>query len=181
MTQCSLLGAISSPVRWSQASLPRALTTEEVQRLEAHCAKAERAPLRLLAMVRLALDLGLRVGEIAKLEMGDFDWRAGTVTLKGTKSRRQDVLPLPAVTGQALAEYMRHERPATTLPSLFVRRMAPHDKPIGVDAVSRPSGMPCEVLASLAVATRCVTRWRVAWSTTAARSRRLPMYFGIDR
>ena len=63
-----LLGAISSPVRWSQASLPRALTTEEVQRLEAHCAKAERAPLRLLAMVRLALDLELRVGEIAKLE-----------------------------------------------------------------------------------------------------------------
>tara|TARA_B110001454_G_scaffold26605_2_gene26099 strand:+ start:40 stop:660 length:621 start_codon:yes stop_codon:yes gene_type:complete len=136
----SLLGAISSPVRWSQASLPRALTTEEVQRLEAHCAEAKRAPLRLLAMVRLALDLGLRVGEIAKLEIGDFDWRAGTVTLKRTKSQRQDVLPLPVLTGQALAEYMRHERPATTLPSLFVRRLAPHDKPIGVDAVSQAIG-----------------------------------------
>ena len=135
-----LLGAISSPVRWSQASLPRALTTEEVLRLEAHCAQAKRAPLRLLAMVRLALDLGLRVGEIAKLEIGDFDWRAGTVTLKRTKSQRQDVLPLPALTGQALAEYMRHERPATTLPSLFVRRLAPHDKPIGVDGVSRAIG-----------------------------------------
>jgi len=136
----ALLGAISSPVRWSQASLPRALTTEEVQRLEAHCAQAKRAPLRLLAMVRLALDLGLRVGEIAKLDISDFDWRAGTVTLKRTKSQRQDVLPLPAVTGQALAEYMRHERPATMLPSLFVRRMAPHDKPIGVDAVSQSIG-----------------------------------------
>ena len=136
----SLLGAISSPVRWSQASLPRALTTEEVQRLEAHCAEAKRAPLRLLAMLRLTMDLGLRVGEIAKLEIGDFDWRAGTVTLKRTKSQRQDVLPLPVLTGQALAEYMRHERPATTLPSLFVRRLAPHDKPIGVDAVSQAIG-----------------------------------------
>ena len=136
----ALLGVISSPVRWSQASLPRALTTEEVQRLEAHCALAERTPLRLQAMVRLALDLGLRVGEIAKLEIGDFDWRAGTVSLKRTKSQRQDVLPLPAATGQALAEYMRHERPATTLPSLFVRRLAPHDRPIGVDAVSRAIG-----------------------------------------
>jgi integrase/recombinase XerC len=135
-----LLGAISSPVRWSQASLPRALTPEEVQRLEAHCAQAKRAPLRLLAMVRLALDLGLRVGEIAKLEITDFDWRAGTVTLKRTKSQRQDVLPLPAVTGQALSEYMRHERPATTLPSLFVRRVAPHDRPIGVDTVSQAIG-----------------------------------------
>ncbi|KQW51172.1 integrase [Pelomonas sp. Root662] len=136
----ALLGAISSPVRWSQASLPRALTTEEVQRLEAHCTQAKRAPLRLLAMVRLALDLGLRVGEIAKLDISDFDWRAGTVTLKRTKSQRQDVLPLLAVTGQALAEYMRHERPATMLPSLFVRRVAPHDKPIGVDAVSQSIG-----------------------------------------
>ena len=78
--------------------------------------------------------------EIAKLEIGDFDWRAGTVTLKRTKSQRQDVLPLPVLTGQALAEYMRHERPATTLPSLFVRRLAPHDKPIGVDAVSQAIG-----------------------------------------
>ena len=136
----ALLGAISSPVRWSQASLPRALTTEEVQRLEAHCAQTKRAPLRLLAMVRLALDLGLRVGEIAKLEIGDFDWRVGTVTLKRTKSQRQDVLPLPALTGQALAEYMRHERPATMLSSLFVRLFAPHDKPIGVDGVSRAIG-----------------------------------------
>jgi len=136
----ALLGAVSSPVRWSQASLPRALTTEEVQRLETHCAQAKRAPLRLLAMVRLALDLGLRVGEIARLEIGDFDWRVGTVTLKRTKSQRQDVLPLPAATGQALAEYMRHERPATTQPSLFVRRLAPHDRPIGVDAVSLAIG-----------------------------------------
>lgn len=136
----ALLGAISSPVRWSQASLLRALTTEEVQWLEAYCAQAKRAPLRLAAMVRLALDLGLRVGEIAKLELGDFDWRAGTVTLKRTKSERQDVLPLPAATGQALAQYIRHERPVTTLTSMFVRRLAPHDRPIGVDAVSRTIG-----------------------------------------
>ena len=126
----ALLGVISSPARWSLASLPRALTTEEVQRLLAHCAQARPTPLRVLAMVRLALDLGLRVGEIARLELADFDWRAGTVTLKGTKSRRQDVLPLPAATGQALAEYLRHERPASTLPTLFVRRVAPHDKPM---------------------------------------------------
>ena len=131
----ALLGVISSPARWSLASLPRALTAEEVQRLLAHCAQARPTPLRVLAMVRLALDLGLRVGEIARLELADFNWRAGTVTLKGTKSRRQDVLPLPATTGQALAEYLRHERPTSTLPTLFVRKVAPHDKPIGVDMV----------------------------------------------
>src|SRR5450759_1702416 len=129
----ALLGVISSPARWSLASLPRALTPEEVQRLLVHCAQARPTPLRLLAMVRLALDLGLRGGEIACLELTDIDWRAGIVTLKHTKSRCQDVLPLPTATGQALAEYLRHERPMTTLATVFVRRRAPHDKTMGVD------------------------------------------------
>lgn len=136
----ALLGVISSPARWSLASLPRALSAEQVQVLLTSCAEAGSAPLRLLAMVHLALDLGLRVGEIARLEMGDFDWRAGTVTLKRTKSLRQDVLPLPAATGEALSAYVMKERPVTTLPTLFVRRLAPHDKPIGVDAVSLAIG-----------------------------------------
>jgi integrase/recombinase XerC len=149
----ALLGVISSPARWSLASLPRALTPEEVQRLLAHCAQAQPTPLRVLAMVRLALDLGLRVGEIARLELADFDWRAGTVTLKGTKPRRQDVLPLPAATGQALAEYLQHERPASTLATLSVRRTAPHDKPIGVDMVRSVIG---KALHSAGIAhTRC--------------------------
>jgi len=131
----ALLGVISSPARWTLASLPRALTPDEVQRLMTHCEQTRAAPRRLLAMVRLALDLGLRGGEIAKLELCDIDWHAGTLTLKHTKSQRQDVLPLLAATGEALAEYLRHERPTSTIGTVFVRRHAPHDQPVGVDAV----------------------------------------------
>ena len=131
----ALLGVIASPARWTLATLPRALTPDEVQRLMTHCEQTRSAPRRLLAMVRLALDLGLRSGEIAKLELCDIDRRAGTLTLKRTKSARQDVLPLPAATGQALAEYLRHERPTSTMSTVFVRRHAPHDQPVGVDVV----------------------------------------------
>jgi len=131
----ALLGVIASPARWALATLPRALTPQEVQRLMTHCEQTRSSPRRLLAMVRLALDLGLRGGEIARLELCDIDWRAGTLTLKRTKSVRQDVLPLPTATGEALAEYLRHERPASTIATVFVRRHAPHDQPVGVDAV----------------------------------------------
>jgi integrase/recombinase XerC len=131
----ALLGVIASPARWALATLPRALTPQEVQRLMTHCEQTRSSPRRLLAMVRLALDLGLRGGEIARLELCDIDWRAGTLTLKRTKSARQDVLPLPAATGQALAEYLRHERPTSTMSTVFVRRHAPHDQPVGVDVV----------------------------------------------
>ncbi len=130
-----LLGAISSPAQWTLASLPRALSEQEVQRLMAHCKQTLPSPLRLLSMVRLALDLGLRSGEIAKLELRDIDWRNGTVKLKQTKSMRQDILPLPIATGEALAEYLRHERPSTAIKTIFVRLKAPHDLPMGADAV----------------------------------------------
>lgn len=67
----ALLGVISSPARWSLASLPHALSAEQVQVLLTSCAEAGSAPLRLLAMVHLALDLGLRVGDIAQVSLHD--------------------------------------------------------------------------------------------------------------
>jgi integrase/recombinase XerC len=132
-----LIGVISSPAHWNLASLPRALSDADVDRLLASFTSALPSPKRGYAIVRCALDMGLRRSEIAKLMLADIDWRAGTVTLKDTKSRRQDILPLPVCTGQALADYLRHERPITSNPAVFVRRLAPHDQPIGADAIAR--------------------------------------------
>jgi integrase len=132
-----LLAVISLPAHWSLASLPRSLNTDEVERLLNSFTAALPSPRRGYAIVRLALDLGLRGIEINRLQLDDIDWRMGTVTLKRTKSRRQDILPLPPVTGKALEAYVRHERPQTQDRSLFVRRQAPHDQPIGVDAIRR--------------------------------------------
>jgi integrase len=132
-----LLAVIASPAHWSMASLPRGLTPEEVARLLNAFTDALPSPKRGYAVVRLALDLGLRGIEISRLQLADIDWRQGTVTLKHTKSRRQDRLPLPVMTGRALEAYLRHERPTTRDTAVFVRRLAPHDKPIGVDAIRR--------------------------------------------
>lgn len=132
-----MLAVIASPARWSMASLPRALKPEEADRLLRSFTSALPSPRRGYAVVRLALDLGLRGIEINRLQLSDIDWLRGTITLKGTKSKRQDVLPLPTSTGRALEAYLRHERPKTSDAAVFVRRMAPHDEPIGVDAIRR--------------------------------------------
>lgn len=132
-----MLAIIASPAHWSMASLPRALKPEEVDRLLSSFTSAQPSPHRGYAVVRLALDLGLRGIEISRLQLADIDWRQGTITLKRTKSRRQDVLPLPTSTGRALEAYLRHERPKTSDAAVFVRRLAPHDEPIGVDAIRR--------------------------------------------
>jgi integrase len=132
-----LAGVIASPAHWSLASLPRALSDAEASRLLSSFVASLPSPRRGYAMVRCALDMGLRSSEVAKLQLADIDWRNGTVILRRTKSRREDILPLPALAGRALADYLRHERPKSTNPAVFVRRQAPRDQPIGVDAVRR--------------------------------------------
>ena len=132
-----LLAVISSPAHWSLASLPRSLEPDQVERLLSSFTAALPSPHRGYAVVRLALDLGLRSIEINRLQLDDIDWQSGAVTLNRTKSRRQDVLPLPTVTGKALEAYLRYERPQSRNRALFVRTLAPFDKPIGVDAIRR--------------------------------------------
>jgi site-specific recombinase XerD len=133
----ALSGVIALPAHWNLATLPKALTDDEVNRLLNAFPPELPSCRRGYAMVRCALDLGMRVSEIAKLALADIDWQAGTVTLRSTKSRREDILPLPVSTGQAIADYLRYERPRTTNPAVFVRRLAPHDAPISADAVHR--------------------------------------------
>jgi site-specific recombinase XerC len=133
----ALAGVIASPAHWSLAPLPRALRPFEIKRLLSSFTAELPSPRRGYAMVRCALDLGLRSSEVAQLRLTDIDWRAGTVTLRHTKSRREDVLPLLASTGRALADYLRYERPKSSNPAIFVRRLAPHDQPISAHAVRR--------------------------------------------
>ncbi len=130
-----LTAVIQNPVHWRLASLPRALAPDEIERLLESFTTRHRWPKRSYAIIRCALDLGLRSGEIAGLRIGDIDWRAGTVTLKGTKSLRQDILPLPMETGQALADYLQHERPLSTSPSVFVMHRGDHDRGMTAGAI----------------------------------------------
>ncbi|RJG01528.1 site-specific integrase [Noviherbaspirillum sedimenti] len=132
-----LIGAVSYPANWQLASLPKTLTAEEVEQLVGSLGRPGRSMRRADAIVRCAMDLGLRSGEIARISLDDIDWRAGTITLRHTKGRREDVLPLPATTGEAIAAYLKHERPKTRNRAVFVRHVAPRDQPIGPDLVRK--------------------------------------------
>ena len=132
-----LIGVLCHPANWRLASLPKALSGAEVERLLGALGHDGPSARRAVAIVRCALDLGLRSSEIAKLGLDDIDWRAGTVTLRGTKGRREDILPLPAATGRALVDYLKLERPQTTNRAVFVRHIAPRDQPIGPDLVRK--------------------------------------------
>jgi site-specific recombinase XerD len=133
----ALVGAVAYPANWQQASLPKSLAPAEVEQLEAALGQNGPSMLRADAIVRCALDLGLRSGEVARLSLDDIDWDAGTITLRRTKGRREDVMPLPEATGQAIAAYLRDERPKTLHRMVFARHMTPRERPIGPDLVRK--------------------------------------------
>lgn len=130
-----LIGAVPRPANWQLVSLPKALSSAEVERLLGSLGHNGPSARRADAIVRCAVDLGLRCSEIAGLGLDDIDWRAGTITLRRTKGGREDVLPLPEATGRAIADYLKFERPKTSSRSVFVRIPAPHDRLIDTTAI----------------------------------------------
>jgi site-specific recombinase XerD len=139
----ALTAVISNPVHWKLASLPHALKPDEVERLLNSFTPDRRWPKRGYAIVRCALDMGLRSCEIAHLMIRDIDWGTGTVMLRGTKSLRQDILPLPMETGRAPADYLQHERPLTRNPAVFVRQKGGQGYPITSTAVQKVIKRAC--------------------------------------
>jgi integrase/recombinase XerD len=127
----NLKRAVPRPAYWRDTSLPEVLSHDELVELFASFDMPCSSPRRGYAMARCLADLGLRCGEVARLRLDDIDWRAGTLHLSAGKGRRADVLPLPVATGEAIADYLLHERPKTTCRSIFVRHVAPRGVPIG--------------------------------------------------
>ncbi|UEM07201.1 tyrosine-type recombinase/integrase (plasmid) [Skermanella rosea] len=133
----ALLGAIPSAAHWRLAALPETLSEAEVEQMLHSFDPPFPSSRRAYAMVRCLVDLGLRAAEVVALRLEDIDWHAGTLRLAASKSRRVDILPLPAETGRAIADYLQAERPQTANRAVFVRHVAPYDEPIGPGVVRR--------------------------------------------
>ena len=133
----ALLAVIPRTAHWRLASLPEVLSDAEIAELLRSFDGPFRSHRRAFAMVRCLTDLGLRCSEVANLRLEDINWNDGTLRLTGTKTRRVDILPLPAATGAAIAAYLRDERPQTSNRAIFVRHVAPYDTPIEHGAAQR--------------------------------------------
>ena len=132
-----LLKAIPHAAHWRLAPLPETLSPAQVDTLLASFDASLPSRRRAYAMVRCVTDLGLRCAEVVKLRIDDIDWRNGTVRIARSKTHFTDSLPLPRATGEAIAEYLRHERPKTASRAIFVRHVAPYDLPVQAGVAQR--------------------------------------------
>jgi site-specific recombinase XerD len=122
----SLAGAVPSVAGWRLSGLPKRLERGEVDALLDSCDRSTVIGSRDLAILTVLARLGLRAGEVAALSLGDIDWRAGELIVRG-KGPRSERLPLPHDVGEAIVGYLRDGRPATAQDRMvFVRVRAPH-------------------------------------------------------
>lgn len=124
IVETDLGGAMPPVASWRGASLVPTLNAAAVSALLKSCDRSTVSGRRNYAILALLSRLGLRAGEVAALQVGDVDWRAGEILVRG-KARRQDVLPLPAEVGEALVDYLRQGRPPTQRPELILTLYAP--------------------------------------------------------
>ncbi len=107
--------ALLSPPRYRLARTPRALTAEQVLRLLRSVDRKERGGKRDFAMILMAASLGVRASEIAELQLQDLDWNQAVVSFPPVKGRNVLRLPLSRPLIEALADYLKNERPAGSL------------------------------------------------------------------
>ncbi|MBC7246567.1 MAG: tyrosine recombinase XerC [Actinobacteria bacterium] len=90
--------------------LPRVLSLREVESAAArHSLYIYRTSLRDMALVELLYATGMRVGELAALNLGDIDLKRGEVRVLG-KGRKERVIPVHRVAVEMIEAYLTKER-----------------------------------------------------------------------
>ena len=105
------------------------LTPEEISRVKSVLTENDSALSRRdKAVGLLALYTGVRGCDIAGLSMGDIDWLNDRIHIRQQKTNVPFELPLAAVVGNAIYDYLILERPKIDHPEIFLTQCHPYTK-----------------------------------------------------
>jgi site-specific recombinase XerD len=120
----NLATCVPTIATWSLSHVPRFLPAEQIQKILDSCDRETGIGKRNYALFLLLARLGLRAGEVVAMQLEDFDWEAGLITVRG-KGKRVSQMPLPAEVGNAIADYLSQGRPRCSSRRVFIRAKAP--------------------------------------------------------
>ena len=81
--------------------------------------------LRDKAICLIALETGLRAADICNLKLKDIDWQHDCIHIIQVKTKRTLNIPLKASYGNAIADYLLYQRPASNSENVFLLQKAP--------------------------------------------------------
>ena len=105
------------------------LTNVEVSMIKSTLTdSASSLSLRNKAIGLLALETGVRCCDIAGLNLSAIDWEKDLIRINQQKTDYPLELPLPTNCGNALHDYIKHERPETNATEVFIRARPPYTR-----------------------------------------------------
>jgi integrase len=114
------------PLRGKKRKNIQYLTEEEVMKIK--CVLSETSTILTLrdkAIGIMALYTGLRRSDIANLKIDSIDWEKDTITVIQQKTEVPLILPLTAIVGNAIHDYIKLERPKVDSDYIFITRNRP--------------------------------------------------------
>jgi len=102
------------------------LTKDEIKRIKSVLEDAPTLSLQNKAICLLAFYTGLRSSDIAALTLEQIDWENDLICIVQQKTGTSRVLPLRAIVGNAIFDYITKERPKTSESTIFLTVNAPY-------------------------------------------------------
>ena len=109
--ETDLAPALPTVANWPLSNLPKYISAEAVQRVLDECDRETAIGRRNYAVLLLLARLGMRGGEVVRLNLEDIDWHNARIIIRASKGPAWTQLPLTAEVGDAIARYLRHDRP----------------------------------------------------------------------
>lgn len=104
------------------------LTEEEIRRIKSALEEDISLSLQNKAICLLALYTGMRSSDICSLTFKSIDWDNDLIRIRQQKTGAALVLPLRAVVGNAIFDYITKERPMSSADTIFLTVNAPYRK-----------------------------------------------------
>jgi site-specific recombinase XerD len=124
--ETDLAPALPNVANWALSSLPKYISAGAVQRVLDGCDRQTAVGRRNYALLLLLAKLGMRGCEVLRLNLEDIDWHNGRIIIRASKGAGWTQLPLTAEVGEAMARYLRHDRPRCDCRRVFLRARAPY-------------------------------------------------------
>lgn len=103
-----------------QAKIPDIYTEKEIGHLLGSINRSSAVGKRDYAITLLVAKLGLRTSDISLLKFKDIDWEQNKIQIIQYKTDTQIVLPLLPEIGNAIIDYIKHGRPKSDEPFIFL-------------------------------------------------------------
>ena len=136
-TRISLVRAVPRLKTYALSHIPRTIPDDVIAQLAASLSTERLA--RNRAILLILIGYGVRRSQVTALRLGDVDWQKRSILFRAQKGGLDVCHPLIPSIAEALAEYLRHERPPSDSNMIFLRSLRPY-LPLSPGAASQIVG-----------------------------------------